>query len=317
MRTATLATLLAVLASAPAAATAAGSARARAAAPRAATSTAPRAAAAPAETTPALAGRRAPDLNVRPLVPGHGGDTRCVACHVEDGWKDVKFAHERTGFRLEGRHQDAACRACHASGTFADPVPRACAACHRDVHQGRLGPRCDTCHDPTAWSTPSFGPDAHRRTNFPLTGRHAFIACQDCHGDRRDRAFQRPTARCVACHQADQLRASSAASAVNHDAAGFPAECRSCHGTWRFSPAGLPAHQACFSIKSGPHSGIRCRNCHSSIPTVDYTQPFTCATDTADCMRCHGDPAARHQGVQGYQPVNRKCYECHRFASAP
>lgn len=274
----------------------------------------PAAAAGPA---PAAAALKAPDLTARPAPPpgaGHGGDTRCAACHTAEGWTKVTFAHDRTGFPLEGRHKDAACKACHASGTFADPVAKACAACHRDVHAGKLGQRCQRCHDPVSWAMPSFGPDAHRQTNFPLSGRHAMIPCQSCHGDARDRAFSRPTTRCISCHEADWARASAGGAAVDHDAAAFPQDCRGCHGAWRFSPSSFPQHQTCFDLKGGPHAGIRCRDCHSSIPQVTFAQAFTCLTDTADCLRCHGGVAPAHATVQGFQLVNRKCYECHRFA---
>lgn len=259
-----------------------------------------------------------PDLAARPgAAPGHGGDTRCAACHTAEGWGQVKFAHERTGFPLEGRHRDVQCRACHASGTFAEPVPRACAACHRDVHQGKLGQRCQQCHDAVAWSEPTFGPDAHRRTAFPLTGRHAVTPCEECHGDRRDRAFQRPTVACIGCHEEDWVRASSGGASVDHDQAGFPQDCRRCHGPWSFSPATLPGHEACFAITSGPHVRYPCLRCHTGgVPQVDYGQPFTCTSvPDPNCIGCHGTVAGEHQGVAGYQPVNRKCYECHRFAS--
>lgn len=258
-----------------------------------------------------------PDLEARPGVPpdGHGGDTRCAACHTAEGWTPVKFAHERTGFPLEGRHRDVVCKACHASGTFADPVPRACAACHRDVHQGKLGQRCGDCHAATSWEDPAFGPDAHRRTAFPLTGRHAVIACEECHGDRRDRAFQRPVRDCAGCHEGDLLRATGGAAAVDHGQAGFPRDCRACHGAWRFTPATFAQHDACFAITSGPHRGIRCRDCHTSVPPVNLSQPLACASNTADCMRCHGTAAEEHDGVLGYAPQNPKCYQCHRFAS--
>jgi hypothetical protein len=270
-------------------------------------------AAAPAATRD---GRAPTDLAPRPFASadGHGGDTRCAACHTAEGWRPVSFAHERTGFPLEGRHKDAPCKACHASGTFADPVPKACAACHRDVHLGRLGQRCGRCHEPTTWAMATFGPDAHRQTNFPLSGRHAILACEECHGDRRDRGFSRPTGGCIACHEADWARASGGLAAVDHDAVGFPQDCRGCHGAWRFSPAGLPQHQACFDIRSGHHAGIKCRDCHNpTFPTgIDYSQPFTCAPPgTANCIRCHGTD---HEPVDGFQAVNRACYECHRFS---
>jgi hypothetical protein len=255
-----------------------------------------------------------PDLSVRPGA-GHPavGDTDCSACHTAAGWRPVEFAHDRTGFPLEGRHRDVSCKACHQTNTFADPVPRACSACHRDVHLGRLGQRCQDCHDPTSFATAAFGPEAHRRTSFPLTGRHAAIACEECHGDRRDRGFNRPSPRCDGCHQADLARVTGTGATVDHGAPGFPSECRSCHSTWRFTPATFPAHQACFDILHGPHAGIRCMDCHTTIPP-DISPPLTCTTDTANCLRCHGGVGPAHADVPGYAPVNRKCYECHRFA---
>jgi hypothetical protein len=257
-----------------------------------------------------------PELAARPAAPpaAHGGDTDCGACHDASGWKPVRFAHDRTGFALEGRHRDVACEACHASGTFADPLPRACAACHRDVHLGRLGQRCGDCHAPTAWRATVFDPEAHRRTAFPLTGRHAALACEECHGDRRDRGFDRPVFDCVGCHEADWVRASGGGAAVDHDAVGFPRDCRGCHSTWRFAPAVFPAHEACFSIRGGEHAGVRCRDCHTTLPPVSLGATFACSSGTADCLRCHGDVDGEHREVPGYQRVNRKCYECHRFS---
>ena len=112
-----------------------------------------------------------------------------------------------------------------------------------------MGARCDRCHDTGSWKEASFGPEAHRRTNFPLIGRHAVIPCEQCHGDRRDRAFARPTTLCIACHQADYDR--TATASVPH-AGTFPTDCRGCHSTWRFSPGTWAAHDACFQITVGP-----------------------------------------------------------------
>jgi hypothetical protein len=260
-------------------------------------------------------GAPAPAADLAPRPPGaHGGETRCAACHTAEGWKQVSFSHDRTGFPLTGRHRDVTCAACHPQGDLSRPVARACAACHRDVHAQRLGQRCDRCHDTGSWKEASFGPDAHRRTAFPLTGRHALLPCEECHGDRRDRAFARQVSPCLGCHQADFLR--TATAAVDHAAAGFPPDCRGCHGAWSFAPAAFPAHEACFSIRSGPHAGIRCRECHTTIPAIVAGQPLACASGTADCLRCHGNVDAAHAGVPGYQRSNLRCYECHRF-SAP
>jgi hypothetical protein len=263
-----------------------------------------------------------PDLSVRPMGPAaHGGETRCVLCHVADDWKRVTFSHDRTGFPLTGRHRDVTCAACHPNSDFKLPVARACAACHRDVHAQRLGQRCDRCHDTGTFKQASFGPGDHRKTAFPLDGRHAAIPCEECHGDRRDRSFSRPVVKCVSCHQKDYDRTTVDPRLLNHVTAGFPTDCRSCHSAWRFYPGAFAAHDACFNIRTGPHSGRGCRDCHTSGPLPAYVagQPMLCASNPAppvmpaDCMHCHGDPKARHSNVAGYLASNPRCYECHRI----
>jgi hypothetical protein len=265
-------------------------------------------------THPPAPAADAADLSIR--SEPHGREFRCAGCHTTDGWRNVTFAHDRTGFPLTGRHRDAHCPACHPGGDFALALPRACSACHRDVHSGRMGAHCDRCHEPSSWKDESFGPESHRRTSFPLAGRHAVIPCEECHPDRRDRSFSRPAPRCIGCHELDFGPRASAAG-VDHLASGFAEDCRGCHGTWRFSPATIPAHDACFQITLGPHAGIRCRDCHDAgPPPVPAGGALTCATDTADCLRCHRMPGiqAGHTGVGGFQPANRRCYECHRFS---
>jgi hypothetical protein len=229
-------------------------------------------------------------------------DTKCSACHTPEGWGDVKFVHERTGFPLTGQHAQVACRKCHVVD-FKEPLPRSCSACHRDVHGGYAGIQCATCHDTGSWKS-QFDADAHRRTNFPLQGRHALLPCQQCHGDRRDRSFARPTVPCADCHQADLSNA--AAKGVDHS--GFGNTCLGCHGFWRWSPATFSGHGACFPIDSGKHAGIPCLSCHVTLPV-----PLVIGSCTSQpypsCIRCH--PCASHPQVQSFVCSDQACYGCH------
>jgi hypothetical protein len=225
----------------------------------------------------------------------------------------VTFDHARTGFPLDGQHRQAACRGCHPESNFKKAVPRACVACHRDAHAGRMGTRCGDCHDAVAWKETTFGPEGHRRTNFPLDGRHSVLPCEECHADRRDRSFARTTRRCADCHQADLVRA--AAVSFDHVAAfGNADDCRRCHGAWAFSPGYLPGHDACFPIRSGPHAGMKCLRCHTAVPVPVVVAG--CNSLTAACFRCHScaGNAGNHGGVGGYAskcPVPDSCYGCH------
>jgi hypothetical protein len=241
-----------------------------------------------------------------------GAETRCEYCHSTSGWSPMTFDHSRTGFPLEGGHLMAGCHSCHKSDDFRAPVPASCAACHKDVHTGEFGTRCGSCHDARDW-TSRFGPEAHRRTAFPLTGRHAAIPCEECHLNQRDRRFTRAALDCVACHLSDYAR--TAGGALDHARAGFGTDCKSCHFPSRFKGARFQAHESCFQISRGPHAGIGCLDCHSAL--TSFAASGTCSTNTADCIRCHACSRVtpQHSNVVGFQCKNLKCYECHRFTT--
>ena len=256
-------------------------------------------------------------LDLRPAAPaGHGGDTRCDRCHTTERWGDVAFAHERTGFPLAGEHRTVGCKQCHPVD-FERPLSHVCDACHRDPHRGTLGSRCQGCHDERSWRS-RFDADAHRRVGFPLVGRHAFIACEECHGNQLNRGFARSVKQCRDCHSGDLARAQAVL-----DHTGFTADCKECHTPWRFANGFFPAHEQCFSIATGPHAGIACARCHSGRASVPRAIA-TCSTPPLSCTDCHfgGNCPGGHPPVLGMdstacQPNGElKCYECHRFSTA-
>jgi len=237
----------------------------------------------------------------------------CVGCHSPDGWRPAMFPHEATGFALEGPHGRAQCSDCHGNN-LRRALSRECSTCHRDPHAGEFGARCAGCHEARSWRS-TFNADAHRRTSFPLIGRHAVLPCTECHGELRDRSFARAHVDCVSCHADDYDRAAS--TSIDHRAAGFGLECQACHSGWTFATGSFPAHEVCFALSSGPHARIGCRDCHTTLDSgVQITG--ACNTGTAACTACHSHSCARsdseHRNVPGYQCRDRKCYECHRFA---
>jgi hypothetical protein len=248
---------------------------------------------------------------VPPPTTTEGGATKCAACHVADGWQQVKFNHDPTGFPLRGAHTAVTCNACHARG-FDVPVADTCAGCHRDRHAGEFGTQCEGCHEDRSWR-PLFQADAHRRTMFPLVGKHGLIPCQQCHGNMRDRAFVGAPVACASCHQKDYDR--TRASPIDHAAAGFGPDCQSCHTTWRFWPARLTAHDRCMPITSGPHHAVRCLGCHTTL-TAPIAFSASCTAGTSfSCTGCHEHACAKsdaqHVNVPGYQCTDGKCWNCH------
>ncbi|MBL4939776.1 MAG: hypothetical protein JKY16_05805 [Lutibacter sp.] len=66
------------------------------------------------------------------------GVTDCKRCHIFDSWAPEKFDHNTTDFRLEGRHAEIECSACHIAAT--DPknsnynykiIKHQCIDCHQ------------------------------------------------------------------------------------------------------------------------------------------------------------------------------------------
>lgn len=253
------------------------------------------------------------DLTVTTTVALHRGGGGCERCHDPGGWVPARFDHTQVGWPLEGQHAEARCGFCHEQDLKV-ALPRACDGCHRDPHRGELGLRCEGCHEPVSWRS-RFTADAHRRSAFPLSGAHAVIPCEECHEDRFSRGFARAPARCVSCHTADLQRA--ALTSIDHLQAGFSDACERCHTPWRFTRARFPDHDLCFLVSSGPHAGIGCRSCHTTLPSGIVTG--SCNTRTAACTSCHEhsreDTDDEHDDVPGYQYEDRKCYECHRFTA--
>lgn len=100
----------------------------------------------------------------RDCISCHEGDdnhngglgTDCQQCHSPNAWGLWIFDHaEQTGFRLEGAHEDLACKDCHAApAKTAIRQSSRCGSCHRrdDIHEGSFGPNCGRCHSSDSFS---------------------------------------------------------------------------------------------------------------------------------------------------------------------
>lgn len=209
----------------------------------------------------------------------------CARCHVARDWKRLAFDHEReTRFALQGAHAAVDCTSCHRGRLGDEKVTGDCAGCHADddVHRGRQGTRCVSCHGVASW-TDGVNFD-HDMGSFPLLGLHSLTSCTDCHTPPR---YEEATADCSSCHAEEDVHESR-----------LGADCGTCHNPngwalWSFDHDG----QTEFPLRGG-HAGLVCRSCHRDAARGRVRQ-------AQECAACHAfdDP---HRGSFG-----TRCESCH------
>jgi hypothetical protein len=187
----------------------------------------------------------------------------CSQCHTPDGWSPAKFDHDLARFKLEGKHAEVACESCHINRQFRG-TPLDCFSCHQqdDAHNRQFGTDCATCHNPSDWKDANFD---HNLTDFPLTGAHAGLPCQQCHSSGQ---FAGLSTDCASCHVEPTFHAGL-----------FGLNCAACHTTenW-FAPFTGPHPEVADKGGSGVnHGGASCRDCHTQT------------LHTATCTTCHED----------------------------
>jgi hypothetical protein len=205
----------------------------------------------------------------------------CQKCHNERSWSKVRtFDHSKTKFPLKGAHKKVTCAACHPNEKYKG-VPLVCASCHRlqDVHQGRYGKKCQSCHGDTKWKTIHFN---HSKTKFPLRGAHVPLKCEACH--KGDLYKDKLGTTCISCHKKDDPHKGQLGQ-----------NCLRCHNqsAWRKKVA--YDHDLTHFPLLGKHAIVPCEQCHKSPSFKD--------TPSA-CVSCHKDE--HHQGTLG-----NACALCH------
>ena len=250
-----------------------------------------------------------------------GSSQECARCHSEHNgvdfplvkWDPKTFDHKQTGYALEGKHAGLACNKCHTpehlapseratikvkdlSKTFLG-IPAACATCHQDQHQGRLGANCLQCHTYNDWKTVNVGQFDHSKTKYPLSGLHAQVACAKCHTpgpDSKPRYTGIPFGKCSDCH-----------SDPHHGS--FAQTCQSCHNTSGWKKVSTEAVNERFDHSKtkypleGKHQTVECVACHKG---GDFKKPL----QFQKCMDCHSDP---HKGQFAKRPDGGECASCH------
>ncbi len=252
--------------------------------------------------------------------------SRCQTCHDAGKWTITPgFSHDTTSYPLTGRHTQVSCAACHASAKLPlkrdaaghpipvyQPVPHAsCVSCHEDVHKGSFGATCTTCHTTRSFQEISGGGFDHSRTSFPLKGRHAAVACGQCHRDFTSERGRHPVARsCGSCHAPDPHAGTATIQ-------GKPADCAACHDERGFTPAtfSLERHRAAAYPLEGKHASVPCASCHRKEAPASAARLGSARVLMrpvfAACTSCHADA---HGGQLSQRPGKGECAECHAVA---
>ncbi len=207
--------------------------------------------------------------------------TKCADCHTEDSWKEARFDHDKTKFRLEDKHVKVACKDCHRDNAFKN-TPMACVSCHRkdDKHKGRYGDKCQTCHDAKSWDGILF--DHDRDTKYSLRGKHRQTKCDSCHAGNLYRDKLQST--CIACHKKDDKHKNTLGE-----------KCADCHVERDWKEARFDHGKSRFPLR-GKHDEIECKACHKTAVFKDT--PMT-------CLACHKKDD-KHKGTLG-----ELCGDCH------
>jgi hypothetical protein len=205
----------------------------------------------------------------------------CIDCHTDRTWKEVRFDHDKTRYKLRNKHIEVPCIGCHANDRYKD-TPMDCYSCHKkdDKHRGQEGTQCEECHNDRSWKKSPFD---HNKSRFPLMGKHEKVECTKCH---LTPAFKDAPTDCFSCHKKDD----------KHKGA-YGEKCETCHGAsdWKTITFDHDLHSR-YPLR-GRHIATKCESCHRGHLYKDKTP--------ADCHACHKKDD-KHKGR-----FTEKCERCH------
>ncbi|MFQ5559948.1 MAG: cytochrome c3 family protein [Nitrospinota bacterium] len=258
--------------------------------------------------------------------------TKCADCHISKDWKDSIFDHQKTDFKLDGKHKEVSCHLCHKKPPFKEETKSACKECHRfdDTHKGRYGAYCAPCHTPEEWKKSVFD---HQKTVLPENSKKGFEKCPLCFKERLGKT-------CNGCHKSDDIHKGKEGDVCekchfiddwnkkvffDHDTTNLPligmhamVPCEECH----LEPTYKGVRQECNSChqdedKHKERLGPKCGNCHNpngfSLWIFDHSKQTDFTLDGAheglECLSCHKKP------VKDRFTQSKSCVSCHEKES--
>ena len=254
----------------------------------------------------------------------HGGalGQDCAKCHDDSRWKPAPgFDHAKTIYPLTGKHAPVPCAGCHAAPRLnrpldakGRPIPlykplpcKECSDCHKDPHEGRLGPACASCHVVEDFRRVPQQAFNHDRTRYPLRGAHVKVTCAQCHDPKSAWGAKPLFAACGDCHKDPH--------AGQGTISGKKVDCAACHAVERWIPSTFTVaqHTATPYPLEGRHKQVACAACHvKNPPGVEPASLGRAGTHIrpkhARCTDCHADA---HGGQLASRKGMGSCEPCH------
>jgi hypothetical protein len=240
----------------------------------------------------------------------HKGEygSNCKTCHNEESFTRISpnrnFNHTLTGYTLEGKHREVICKKCHDNslGNFKEFEKKKnidCLTCHKDVHDGKLGNDCKSCHNQNSFllKNKTFtGKFDHNKTDYPLEGKHQTVDCKTCH--KKD--FTDPIVhnKCMSCHT-DKHNGDFESKKDKYN------DCATCHTLDGYSPSLFTVEQhnnSKFKLE-GAHVAQPCFSCHLKDKKWIFNKMNT------ECVACHDDIHVDIIDTKYY--VKQSCSSCH------
>lgn len=244
----------------------------------------------------------------------HKGEygNNCKTCHNEESFTKISpsrsFNHTVTGYTLEGKHRDINCKKCHdnSSGNFKEFAQKkdiTCLSCHKDIHEGKLGNDCKTCHNQNSFllKNKSYtGKFDHDKTDYPLKGKHVIVDCKTCHKSDFTDPIQHKD--CMNCHK-DKHNGDFETKKDKYP------DCASCHDVAGFAPSlfSIEQHNKSKFKLEGAHIAQPCFACHLTDKKWIFNKMGT------ECIICHKDI---HAGIIDQKYYEKQsCHSCHNAES--
>lgn len=231
----------------------------------------------------------------------------CADCHTDEKFKPAsKFDHNKSKFKLAGKHEQVPCAECHKTTLkngvkfqeFKGVKATNCTNCHTDVHNNKFGQNCAECHNNESFTVVGGVKNFdHSKADFKLEGKHVNVACKLCHKVKLTTPLNYK--RCTDCHS-DYHEKQFVKNGVSPD-------CSACHTVKAFTEFSytIEQHNAGVFPLKGAHVATPCFACHKK----EVKWKFKAIGKV--CLDCHENIHKAIISDKYYPDAN--CEACHNL----